>query len=46
LLLLTMPPFIAWLRKEQRDLGRIISVFLDDVASGLKLVKMKPSGKP
>jgi hypothetical protein len=41
LLLLTVPPFIWWISKEQSDLQRLASVFMDDVASELKLKKIE-----
>jgi hypothetical protein len=46
LLLLTMPLFIWHMAKEQADLQRVVSVFLDDVAAELKLKKIEVKGKP
>jgi O-antigen biosynthesis protein len=38
-LLLTLPLLAAWLARQQRNLKRLISVFLDDVAKDLGMVK-------
>jgi hypothetical protein len=40
LLLLTLPLFIWFLAKDQRDLQRMISVFIDELASEMKLKKI------
>lgn len=42
LLLLTMPLFAWFLAKDQRDLQRLLGVFLDELASELKLKKIEP----
>ncbi len=40
LLLLALPAFALWLRQQQKDLKRLISVFLDEVAKSMGLVKL------
>lgn len=45
LLLLTVPLFVWFLAKDQRDLQRLIAVFLDELASELKLKKIDPENK-
>jgi glycosyltransferase involved in cell wall biosynthesis len=45
LLLLTIPAFVWVIAKEQSDLQRVVSVFLDEIASDLKLKKIEPSPK-
>lgn len=42
LLLLTIPLFVWFLAKEQSDLQRVTSVFLDEIALELKLKKIEP----
>ena len=42
LLLLTLPLFAWFLAKDQRDLQRLIAVFIDELASELKLKKIEP----
>jgi glycosyltransferase involved in cell wall biosynthesis len=42
LLLLTMPLFAGFLAKDHRDLQRLLGVFLDELASELKLKKIEP----
>lgn len=42
LLLLTLPLFAWFLAKDQRDLQRLISVFIDELASEIKLKKIEP----
>jgi hypothetical protein len=42
LLLLTIPAFIWVIAKEQSDLQRVVSVFLDEIAGELKLKKIEP----
>ncbi len=46
LLLLTVPAFIWFIAKEQADLQRVVSVFLDDIAADLKLKKIEPTPEP
>ncbi len=46
LILLTLPAFVWWLSKQQRDLKRIIAVFLDKVAEELKLAKVGETRSP
>lgn len=46
LMLLTLPAFVAWLAQQQRDLQRLIAVFLDDLAEHLHLTKLDPNGRP
>ncbi len=41
-LLVTVPLFVWRIAKEQADLQRVVSVFLDDVAAELKLKKIEP----
>ena len=41
LVLLSMPLFVWFLAKDQRDLQRLIAVFIDDVAAELKLKKIE-----
>ncbi|MDA1273759.1 MAG: glycosyltransferase [Verrucomicrobia bacterium] len=41
LLLLTLPAFGFWVAREQNDLQRLISVFLDDLAKELELTKIE-----
>jgi GT2 family glycosyltransferase len=41
LLLLTIPLFVCYLAKDQRDLQRMLAVFLDELASELKLKKIE-----
>jgi glycosyltransferase involved in cell wall biosynthesis len=45
LLLLTIPAFVWVIAKEQSDLQRVVSVFLDEIASDLKLKKIEPAPK-
>jgi glycosyltransferase involved in cell wall biosynthesis len=45
LLLITVPAFVWVIAKEQSDLQRVVSVFLDEIASDLKLKKIEPSPK-
>jgi glycosyltransferase involved in cell wall biosynthesis len=45
LLLLTLPLFAWFLAKNQRDLQRLIAVFLDELALELKLKKIEPEQK-
>ncbi|MBU6401279.1 MAG: glycosyltransferase [Verrucomicrobia bacterium] len=40
LLLLSLPAFVWWLNRKKRDLQRLVTVFLDEVAKQLNLVKM------
>lgn len=42
LLLLSVPALLGWLAKQQRDLRRILAVFLDQLAEQLKLKKADP----
>src|SRR5581483_9416147 len=42
LLLLTIPLFVWYLAKDQRDLQRVLAVFLDELAAELKLKKIEP----
>ena len=42
LLLLTLPLFAWFLAKDQRDLQRLIAVFIDELASEMKLKKIEP----
>jgi GT2 family glycosyltransferase len=44
LLLLLLPAFAAWLAGQQRDLQRLIAVFLDTLAEHLHLRKLDPAG--
>lgn len=41
LILLTLPLYIGFLAKDQRDLARVLSVFLDELAIELKLKKIE-----
>jgi hypothetical protein len=43
LLLLTIPLFVWYLAKDQRDLQRVLAVFLDELAAELKLKKIEPN---
>lgn len=43
ILLVTIPMFIWVIAKEQSDLQRVVSAFLDDIAVELKLKKIEPS---
>ncbi|HTG45916.1 MAG TPA: glycosyltransferase family 2 protein, partial [Verrucomicrobiae bacterium] len=45
LLLLTLPLFVWFLAKDQKDLQRLIAVFLDELAAELKLKKIEPEKK-
>ncbi len=45
LLLLTVPLFVWFLAKNQRDAQRLIAVFLDELAAELKLKKIEPDQK-
>jgi GT2 family glycosyltransferase len=42
LLLLSIPLFVWYLAKDQRDLQRVLAVFLDELAAELKLKKIEP----
>lgn len=42
LILLTLPLFAWFLAKDQRDLQRLISIFIDELASEMKLKKIEP----
>jgi len=44
LLLLTLPLFVGFLSREQRNLQSLIVVFLDDLAKEWHLVKVHPEG--
>jgi hypothetical protein len=47
LLLLTLPLFAWFLRREQRNLQSMIAVFLDELAKEWHLTKVQPeSGSP
>lgn len=46
LLLLTLPMFIGWMRKEQRDLRRVLAVFLDELGRELGLTKLEDGRSP
>jgi hypothetical protein len=41
LLLLTLPLFAWFLAKDQRDLQRLIAVFIDELATEMKLKKIE-----
>jgi GT2 family glycosyltransferase len=41
LLLLTLPAWAWWVRRNQRDLRRLIGVFLDELGKGLDLQKLE-----
>jgi O-antigen biosynthesis protein len=41
LMLLSLPAYVAWLGKEQKDLQRLIAVFLNQVAEEMKLVPIR-----
>jgi O-antigen biosynthesis protein len=43
ILLLTIPMFIWVIAKEQSDLQRVVSVFLDEIAAELKLKRIEPT---
>ena len=43
--LLTIPLYASFLAKNQRDLQRLLAVFVDDLASELKLRKIEPDQK-
>jgi hypothetical protein len=47
-LLLTLPLFVWWLRREQRNLQRLMAVFLDETAQEIGLAKVQnpPQRKP
>jgi GT2 family glycosyltransferase len=45
-LLLTLPLFAWFLRREQRNLQALVTVFLDELAKDWKLVKIRPSPEP
>lgn len=45
MLLLSLPIFVLFLAKNQRDLQRLIAIFLDELAAELKLKKIEPDSK-
>ena len=45
LLMITIPAFVWVIAKEQSDLQRVVSVFLDEIAAELKLKKIEPTLK-
>jgi hypothetical protein len=45
LILLSLPLFVWFLAKNQQDLQRVLAVFIDELASELKLKKIEPERK-
>ena len=45
LILLTIPAFVWFIAKEQSDLQRVVSVFLDEIAVELKLKKIEAAAQ-
>jgi O-antigen biosynthesis protein len=42
-LLLTLPAAAAWMAHQQKNLQRLIAVFIDDIAKDLGMIKVQPS---
>jgi hypothetical protein len=45
-ILLSLPLFVLWINKQQRDLRRVVATFLDEVAKEMRLIKVERHNLP